>query len=383
MDVARLVESSISHTGLDDFGGDSFREGLDVLAKSLSEEAELGDVGRMVALGHLRRLLSSRLRVEDCYRQNPEIELEETPAPIFILGLPRTGTTALSTRLARDPDTRSLLTWESMHPTPPPEAATRDTDPRIERARSEQELMYSAFPEMKKMYDASPTDPTECQDLLGMEFKTYHFSGQYWAPGYAEWVIDQDMTSAYRYHQRTLKLLQWHCPPNRWHLKTPVHMLSLEALNEVYPDARFIMTHRDPAAVLGSVCALIQVTRSMASGKRDPKRIGNEQIEFWPLALERAMAFRERIGEDRFADVFFTEQLEDPVGVVANAYQKLGLAFTGRVRDEMSAWAQTHQRGRHGSYTYTLEDYGLNPGHVRERFRSYIDRFAVDLEEIR
>lgn len=382
MTAAGLIEAAKVHSGLDDFGGDSFLEGLGVLTAALAEEGELSEVGRHVARSHLLRLLVNRLRIEACYRRHPEIEGEETPAPIFVLGLPRTGTTALSARLARDPDTRSLRAWESSAPTPPPQAATQESDPRIERARAEQEAMHAAFPDMKKMYDAAPTDPTECQDLLGMELATHHFSGQYWVPSYHAWLLDHDMTPAYRYHQRTLKLLQWHCPPNRWHLKTPVHMLALDALDRVYPDARFIMTHRDPASVLGSVCALIQVTRSMASDKRDPHRIGREQLELWPMALERAMVFRERVGERRFADVFFGEQLRDPVGVVERAYGKLGLPFTPTARQRMAAWAETHRRGRQGTYTYRLEDYGLDAAGVRERFRSYIQRFDVDSEDV-
>jgi hypothetical protein len=131
------------------------------------------------------------------------------------------------------------------------------------------------------------------------------------------------------------------------------------------------------------VCALIQVTRGMASDKRDPRRIGREQLELWPLALERAMAFRRRVGEKRFADVFFAEQLVDPVGVIQRAYAKLGLPFSERARERMAAWAETHQRGRHGTYSYRLEDYGLAAGGVRERFRPYVERFAVELEDVR
>jgi hypothetical protein len=382
MDAAELIETAKAEAGLEDFGGESFRQGLEVLVTALVAEGELSEAGRHVARGHLLRLLTNRLRIEDWYRRHPEIERQQTPAPIFVLGLPRTGTTALSARLARDPDTRSLRGWESRAPVPPPKAATQDTDPRIEHARAEQEAMHTVFPELKRMYDATPTDPTECQDLLGMSFETHHFSGQYWVPSYGAWLLAHDMTGAYRYHQRTLKLLQWRCPPNRWHLKTPVHMLALDALDRVYPDARFIMTHRDPAAVLGSVCALIQVTRSMASNNHDPHRIGREQLELWPLAIERAMAFRERAGEERFADVFFAEQLADPVGVVERAYEKLRIPFTQRAREIMTAWAETHRRGRHGSYTYRLEDYGLDADHVRERFRLYIERFALELEDL-
>jgi len=378
MDPAALIETAIRETGLIDFGDASYRSGLDALVRCLTEEAALNDTGRLVAQGHLHRLLANRLRIEDWYQRHPEIADEVTPSPIFVLGLPRTGTTALSTRLARDPHTRSLRYWESSAPTPPPESATEHSDPRIAAATAEQEQMHAVFPEM---YDAAPTDPTECQDLLGMEFRAQHFAGQYRVPAYGAWLLEQDLTGAYRYHQRTLRLLQWRCPPNRWHLKTPVHMLSLQALDRVYPDARFVMTHRDPASVLGSVCALIQVTLAMASDRRDPERIGREQLELWSLAIDRAMAFRDDIGETRFADVSFAEQLADPVGVIERVYDSLGLVFSDRARARMTAWAKTHTRGRHGSYSYRLADFGLEAGAVRERFASYFQRFDIEPEE--
>ncbi len=376
-----LVAAARAETGLEDFGGESFRAGLEVLVSALAEEAELSAIGRHVARGHLLRLLANRLRVEDWHRRHPEIAAEDTPAPIFVIGLPRTGTTALSGRLAQDPETRSLRTWESSAPTPPPEAETAEADPRIERTRAELGAMHAAFPEMKLMYDVEPTDPTECQDLLGMELRTHHFAGQYWVPSYASWLLERGLGEAYRYHRRTLQLLQWRCPPRRWMLKTPLHLLSLDELVRVYPDARFVMTHRDPAAVLGSVCALIQVTRRMASDRSDPERIGREQLELWPLAIERALAFRDRVGEGRFADVAFDEQLVDPVGVVERAYRKLGLPFTEEARRRMAAFSERRRRGRHGSYSYRLADFGLRPEAVRERFAAYLERFEVGLEE--
>lgn len=353
-----------------------------MLAAALSEEAALSPVGREVARRHLLRLLENRLRVEGWHRRHPEIAEQETRAPIFVLGLPRTGTTALSARLARDPGLRALRTWESAEPTPPPELATAESDPRIERARKGLEAMHAAFPEMRLMYDAEATDPTECQDLLGMELRTHHFAGQYWIPSYAAWLLEAGLGEAYRVHRRVLQLLQWRCPPNRWMLKTPLHMLSLDELVRVYPDARFVMTHRDPAAVLGSVCALVQVTRSMASDRRDPTAIGREQMELWPLALERALAFRDRVGEERFADVHFAEQLADPVGVVERAWRKLGLPFTEEARAAMEAFARRRPRGRHGTYRYRLGDFGLRPEEVRERFGPYLERFDVEIEEV-
>ena len=166
------------------------------------------------SLGYrLGRLLTNRLRIEAWCRDHPEIEAEQVEGPIFIIGLPRTGTTALSHLLTADPQIRSLRVWESGDPVPPPEAATRDTDPRIAQAQAGLDLMDQAFPKMKMLYFQTATGATECQDLLGMEFRTSHFDGMAHVPSYTDWVIDCDMLPAYRYHRRTLQLLQSRCPP--------------------------------------------------------------------------------------------------------------------------------------------------------------------------
>jgi len=381
MEPGRLMERACERTGLEDFGGDGFREGLEVLCRALEQEAELHDTGREVAAQHLLRLLANRLRIEAWLAAHPEIEEQAVPEPIFVLGLPRTGTTALSALLARDPDTRSVRTWESSDPIPPPEAATQHDDPRIARTEAGLAAMHEAFPEAKKMHDAEATGPTECQDLLGLEFKAQHFAGQYHVPSYESWLLGCDMVPAYRTHRRVLQLLQWHCPPTRWHLKTPVHMLSLPELVTVYPDARFVMTHRDPARVLGSVCSLIQLMYRIASDWNDAKALGREQLELWAKAMERAMAFRDAQPAQRFVDLPFREQLADPVAAVERCYADLGLPMTPEARRRMDAWAAEHRRGRHGEHRYRLSDFGLEPDAVRARFAAYMERFDVPREE--
>ncbi len=377
-DAEELIATARADTGLEDFGGESFREGLEVLCRSLSGEARLTPAGGPRAREYLLRLLGNRLQIEQWWRTHPELEAEEVRAPIFVLGLPRTGTTALSALLARDPDTRSLRTWESGAPVPPPETATEHSDPRIAATQAGMDAMHAEFPLMRIMYDAEATSPSECQDLLGMEFRAQHFAGSYRVPGFAAWQLDCDMVPAYRYHRRTLQMLQSRCPPRRWHLKTPVHMLSLDALVEIYPDARFVMTHRDPAKVLGSVCSLIRLVSSMACEGIDPVELGREQVELWAEALRRAIDFRERAGEARFADLPFREQLADPIAAVQRAYSRLGIPFTDAAREQMQAWASEHRRGRLGEHRYDLAEFGLDPDRIRERYAFYMQRFDVE-----
>lgn len=372
-----LVDAAVAETGLDDFGGATYREGLDRLCAALADESDLTELGEMVTAHRLTRLLVSRLRIEATYREHPEIAEQQVVAPIFILGLPRTGTTATSQLLAMDPQIRSLRLWESSAPVPPPETATEQTDPRIAETEKGLQAMYTAFPRMTTLYFQTATGPTECQDLLGMEFRAHHFDGLAHVRSYVDWVVDCDMLPAYQYHRRTLQLLQWRCPPNTWHLKTPVHMLSMDALDAVYPDARFVWTHRDPAAVLGSVCDLISYTRSWVSDRDDSAEIGNQQLRIWTTALRRAMEFRERVGENRFADIRLEEIGADPVGAFERAYADIGLEMTGDAQAAIAQWAAEHPRSARGAHEYDIGEYRLDPAEVRREFAFYLDRFDV------
>jgi hypothetical protein len=374
-----LVAAARNQTGLDDFGGDDFREGLAVLTKAIVLQARLSSEGLAAARQQFERLLSTRLQIEDFYREHPEIDDQEVPTPVFMVGLPRTGTTALAALLQLDPERRSLLTWETSTPLPPPESATRDTDPRIAATQAGIDARHAAVPQLQAMYDASATASTECHDLLGMTFRTEHFCGQFWVPDYVAWQRECDMVPTYRYHRRVLKLLQWRGGPNRWHLHSPVHMLSLPDLLAVYPDALFLMTHRDPVPVVGSVCSLIGTLSGLSGSGPEPAELGRAQLETWVVAVRRTLQFRAGFDEARFADIYFHELNADPVGTVANAYAKLGLPFTEAARHAMESYAAAHPRGRHGTHRYALEDYGLDVAAVRGAFKFYLDRFDASV----
>jgi hypothetical protein len=174
-----------------------------------------------------------------------------------------------------------------------------------------------------------------------------------------------------------LQLLQWHCPPETWHLKTPVHMLSMDALDETYPDARFLWTHRDPAAVMGSVCDLIAYCRSWVSDRDDAAELGAQQLRIWTEALRRAMTFRDKVGEARFADITHADLDADPVGAFERAYDALGLAMSDEARAAMTRWAAGNRRGGHGEHVFDLAQFGLDAASVRDAFAFYLDRFDL------
>lgn len=376
--VDQIEEDARNQTGLEDTGGDYYREGLERLVTAMNEEGGLTELGGVMQQMRLGMLLASRLRVEETYRLHPEIDDQVIEGPVFVIGLPRTGTTALSQLVAADPQFRSLRTWESAAPVPPPEKSSEHTDARIAATEEGIAMMNEVFPLMRTMYNTEATTASECQDLMGMSFRTAHFDGFARVPSYMKWVVDTDMVGTYRYHRRVLRLLQWHCPPNLWHLKTPVHMLSLDALVDTYPNARFLWSHRDPTQVLGSVCSLIRYTRSWSSDRNDSIELGAEQLEHWWVAMERAMEFRARIGDDRFADVSFADLQSDPLEALAGALERIGFSFDSRSRASVEAWAAAHEPGSHGTHTYELSDFGLKPDQVRERFAPYYATFEIE-----
>jgi len=371
-DADELEDGACSATGLEDFGSTYYREGLERIVEALNTEAQLNDLGRVIQHATISNALIQRLKIEDTYARHPEIDDQVVGGPVFVVGLPRTGTTALSQLVAADPQFRSLRMWESQAPTPPPEAATQHSDPRIAQAEAGLKMLDDMFPLMKTLYNSEPTAPTECQDLMGMSFRTFHFDGAVRAPGYLAWLMDCDMGGTYRFHRRVLKLLQWHCPPVLWHLKTPVHMFALDALVEAYPNAKFLWSHRDPTRVMGSVCSLIQYVRSWSSDRNDARELGAEQLESWVEGVRRAMDFRRRVGDDRFADVSFADLQDDPVRTLQTSYATLGLTFTDATLRAVTRWAQGHRPGGRGTHDYELADYGLTPGVVRERFADYL-----------
>ena len=367
-----LEDGARAATGLDDFGSSYYREGLERTVDALNTEAELNDLGNVMQHATISNALIQRLNIVATYKDHPEIADEVIEGPVVVLGLPRTGTTALSQLVAADPQFRSLRVWESQAPTPPPESATQHSDPRIAQAAEGIAMISQMFPDFQTMVSSEAEAATECQDLMGMSFRTFHFDGVVRVPGYVEWLLQTDMRETYAFHKDVLKLLQWHCKPNLWHLRTPVHMFALDSFVEAYPNAKFLWSHRDPAKVLGSVCSLIAYVRSWSSDRNDPDELGAEQLAWWAEGMRRAMEFRKNVGDDRFVDVSFADLQTDPVKTVADSYDKLGLTFTDAARATVRAWADEHRPGHRGTHSYELADYGLTPERVHESFADYI-----------
>jgi hypothetical protein len=375
-----LIDQAQAATGLDDFGDESFREGLDVLVGALDTEADLNDMGRAVMGGQIAACLTNRLQIEDWYRRFPEIDDQEIVAPLFGLGLPRTGSTALGNLFAEDPAFRSLRMWEATSPCPPPELATAHDDPRIAVSQARLDLQDQVLPTLRDMVPLSATGPTECLAVLAYDFRSSTFEGMARVPTYSEWLLQCDMEPGYRYHRRVLKLLQWHCPPTKWWLRTPAHMLAIDALDRVYPDARFVMTHRDVSSVIPSVASLTTTLAGMSTDVPDAAHFGAQAMTTWETALRRAIAFRDDGREDRFVDIGFRDVQSDPIGSMRGLYETLGEDLSPEAEANMAAWWAANSGESRGAHRYQAEDFGLDVEGIQERFRFYSDRFDVPLD---
>ncbi len=376
LEVGALVAAARERAEFDDFGDDTWREGLEVLVRALSTEGDLNETGEQVFADQITGHLANRLEIEKWYAAHPEIDDQEIVAPLFGLGLPRTGSTALSFLLASDRSRRSLRTWEASTPCPPPQSATEDTDARIAESAIGIELVNQMFPDFVGMLPSSPTGPAECLVLMALDFRSMVFEGMALLPSHTEWLLSCDMEPAYRYHKRVLKLLQWRCPPTRWWLKTPAHMPSIAALDAVYPDARFVMTHRDISAVLPSVCAVKHGLLTPGGNHPDRPAPGTNEVVWWSESLRRLIEFRDDGRDDRFFDVGFAALQADPIGAVEELYRAMGDELTSETRQRMVDWWQSSASERR-SAGVDPSVFGLDPAAVRDEFAFYHDRFAL------
>jgi sulfotransferase family protein len=383
VDPQSLIDAACHKTGLSDFGADTWREGLEVLVRSMDKDADLNAMGQDVMADQLTGILANRLEVESWHRRYPEIAEQPITAPLFGLGLPRTGSTALSFLLALDPAHRSLRGWEASQPCPPPETATEHTDPRIAGTQAGIDMLQDMFPDFVGMLPTSATGPQECLLLLGMDFRSMLFDGMARVPSYIEWLFAVDMGPAYDFHRRVLQLLQWRCPPTNWWLKTPSHMHSIIELDQAYPDARFVMTHRDITKVIPSVAAVMSALSSPLSERPDPAYLGRHNADVWETALRRLIAFRDAGNEDRFFDIAFADMQTEPMEQISRLYEWLGRDPGDEARQAMAAWWEQNSRERHGSHSHQASDFGLDAGELRERFAFYTDRFDVAPEAVR
>ncbi len=374
-----LIEEAQRATGLERFDSNSFREGLDVIAADINQ----GEERPPELLARLRyglvKALSDRLKVTAALEARPELLTRPITRPVFVFGIPRTGTTLLNNLLAADPARRSPLKWELDDPVPPPKAAELYTDPRALAAIEREQKMHAAAPSASKHYRGGATYPHECVWILAHDFRTLMWESCGKLPLYREWLFSADATPAYEYHKKFLQLHQADAP-GIWNLKMPSHILNIETLLKVYPDARLVWAHRDPYTATGSLCSLITQGHKAYTGKIDVEWIGENYP--WQAAehARRGMAARDALGEDRIIDVHYATMTRDPMGVMRKLYPQLGDELTPEAEAAMQGWIDDNPQDKFGKHEYKLAQFGLTKEKLEPMFTEYLRRYPVEME---
>jgi hypothetical protein len=375
----QLIEEAQRSTGLERFDSESFREGLDILAADFNATA-FTQAGAERLRGDMVKCLANRLKATAYLDARPELRERPVERPVFVFGIPRTGTTLLSNLLAADPARRSPLSWEIDDPVPPPTSTTLYSDPRALSRLEAERQMLAAHPEAGKYYRGSAVYPNECIFFMAHDFKALNWAAFTDQLGYRDWLYGgADMTSAYVYHKRFLQLLQAEAP-GAWNLKMPSHALWLETLLHIYPDARLIWIHRDPLIVTASFCSLNTLPLRMSLGEVDLHKVGESHGWQAVQHVQRIMDARARLGEDRILDVHYGDLIRDPILTMRHLYAALGDAFTPEAEAGMQAWLDDNPQDKFGRHEYRLEDYGLSETKLLAQFERYLSRYSVESE---
>jgi Sulfotransferase family len=380
---AALMDLARAETGLDNFGPRDFVERLDVYCTALQGEAGLSKLGRFNVQSQIVKLLKNRLLIEDLVSGHPEIVDIEIAAPIVICGLPRTGTTHLHNLMSADPALRSLPYWESLEPvlSPVEQPAPGEPDPRFARTEAGLTFLNAAMPYFVRMHEMTVDHVHEEIQILAIDFSTMLMETTALVPSWAEYYRTHDQTSSYQYMKKVLQCCQWLRGGKRWVLKSPQHLEQFPVLVEVFPDATFVVTHRDPVSVTASLSTMVAYGSRMSTAHPDPKRIGAYWSERTEAMLRACVRDREVLPAGRSTDVLFHEFMRDDVGTVERIYDLAGQPFTAEARVSMDQFMLDHPRGRHGTVDYDLAQFGLDRVERREALRFYSDRFGVELED--
>ncbi len=379
-----LSEASKRAGGASDFGGPSFVSSLNRLVRSLNEEARLNQMGVVIASERLMQHAVNRLLYINDRKQHPAIAAEKIVKPVFIVGMPRTGTTILHDILAQDPRNRAPLTWELMAPSPPPEKATYHSDPRIARCEAIFPMIEKMIPGFKAMHPMGATLSQECVMMQSDTLTSCLFHNQFRVPSYQDYIDGQGDGAApwaevYEFHRHQLQHLQWKHHGERWVLKTGAHLWSLEYLLQEYPDARIVFTHRDPVQSMTSYASLTTLVRTMSSSEVDPFEIAQDWIPRLCAAMNHALDVREnaKYPDAKIYEMYFDNFAADQFREVERIYEHFDIDLPGDAADVMREFIRENPKGKHGEHRYKESDYGIDPDTVRKSFARYIEHFGL------
>jgi len=360
---------------------DAPRRNLERLCQSLASEFPMSEAGEETVRKGLVRDAVNRLHAILWMRDYPEVAKVIIESPVFLMGLPRSGTTYLQYLFDRDARFRLIRTWEASTPWPPPGFAPETVNERraIWHNRRRSEKLTDNFDAMHLLDDGGPD---ECHKFLQHGYGAVGIDNTTRAPGYFDYLLDEaDLAQAYRIHKRQLQLLQWRCETKPWALKYPNHVIALDELLSVYPDARLVMTHRDPVQILASIAKMTHLIRQgRAAGPLDKAETGRDMLHFISRHIERILAFDSGPQGGRIVHADYYALLADPVAEMRRIHTGIGINTPASVADAIAAWFAANPKNKRGANDYALSEYGLDETEIAERFAPYIERFSIPRE---
>jgi len=383
--IDALIRLARRRTGLDDFGNVDITEPLSRFLEACANDARLSVVGRIATRWDVARFLCNLLRLRAAELARPGILEAPIAQPVFITGLPRSGTTFLHRMMLEDPENRAPLVYETIYPYAHPPGRR---DRRVSQVAGQLHAFEVLAPEFHGLHPLEPTSPQECSEITAHVFRSLRFDSNYRIPSYRAWLdaSPRSHLPAYQFHRRFLQHLQHQAatgPHPRWVLKCPDHLFALEAIRAVYPDACLVFVHRDPVKVLLSVAHLTEVLRRPFSRRLDPKEIGRAESLRWLEGTRRMMTVGDEAGlPDPVCHVHYLDLVSDPVATVEQVYGHFGMALSSAALRRMETLVAAQPNGGYGAHAYRFEDHGLDPEAERKKFRDYMLRFGV-VPEIR
>lgn len=385
LDADALMREAKKKTGLSDFGDESFLPGLQVLIRSLNEEARLSTIGRIAAKSFVLVRLKHRLQLIDYRKRRSEVAEQQIERPLFVLGLPRTGTTIFYELLAQDPNHRWPITYEVEQPFPTVREESLFTDPRIAAVDKQMNEVEKLAPGFRAIHEMGATLPQECIAMTSLHFTCVMWGASFFIPSYDAWLREQDGSGAYRWHRMFLQHLQVDYSKPRWLLKTPGHLPFIRTIVDEYPGAMFVQTHRDPMRVIASMSSLACSLHSAFSDEVDPQETAVNEVAQYTSLLKAGMEQRDELeakeGPDRFFDVQFDEILKRPLEIIEELYEHFGLEWNENIRERMHNYLKKRPREKHGKHHYTLQDFGLSLEEHGPLFADYCERFGLTAGE--
>jgi hypothetical protein len=361
----------------------ALRPNLEHLVEALNCDNKLSSLGEASVRKVLVDRAADRLEGLKWHRDHPEIANEVIAEPLFLTGLPRSGTTYFQYLFDRDPRFRLIRTWESISPSPPPGF---DAESVRRRKAEEAERRLQAIPRKIEGFEAlhllDLDGPDECHVFMEQSYSAAGYLNLYDVPSYFDYMLKSlDFTASYRVHKRQLQLLQWRMKQPRWAVKYPNHVIAMDAILQIYPDARFVMTHRDPVQTLASIAKMTLTLRGTRYETVDPQRVGRQMLEFVRRHIDRIMSFCKSPHGNRVMHIDYYRVVDDPAAVMREVHAALGIDSPADVCAAVADWRQRNPKGARGSNPYTLEQFGLDPDEVAEQYSHYMRYFDIPREQ--